>query len=150
LASLSGPPLPDRDTTPHSGPPADPDAVPPPVPACRLTGEARFGGMGVVYFGTDTALNRPVAVKVLRRHLADEPEMVARFEAEAQVCAQLQHPGIVPVHQVGRLADGRPFYTMKLVKGDTLADLLKRRASPADDLLPFLAHFRRLCEAMAY
>jgi serine/threonine-protein kinase len=76
--------------------------------------------------------------------------MVDRFEAEAQVCAQLQHPGIVPVHQVGRLADGRPFYTMKWVKGDTLADVLRRRRSQGEDLLPLLANFRRLCAAMAY
>jgi tetratricopeptide (TPR) repeat protein/tRNA A-37 threonylcarbamoyl transferase component Bud32 len=151
MAQLSGPALlPQRDTMPHAGPTADPDSLPPTLPGCQLNGEVRFGGMGVVYFGTETALRRPVAVKVLRHHLAHRAEMVARFEAEAQVCAQLQHPGIVPVYQVGRLGDGRPFYAMKLVKGDTLADLLKRRVSPSADLLGMLGHFRRVCEAMAY
>jgi tetratricopeptide (TPR) repeat protein len=151
MAQLSGPALlPHRDTVPHAGPAADPDNLAPLLPGCLFSGEVKFGGMGVVYFGTESALRRPVAVKVLRQHLAHRPEMVARFEAEAQVCAQLQHPGIVPVYQVGRLADGRPYYAMKLVKGDTLADLLKRRVSPSADLLGMLGHFRRVCEAMAY
>jgi Flp pilus assembly protein TadD len=152
LNELCGPPLRGLEPTlpPTVAPGAGGDKVPPPVPGCALTGEVQMGGMGAVYFGTDTALRRPVAVKVLRLHLADRPEMVERFEAEAQVCAQLQHPGIVPVHQVGRLADGRPFYTMKWVKGETLADVLRRRRSQGEDLLPLLANFRRLCEAMAY
>ena len=127
--------------------------TPPPLPAipgCDLSGEVKYGGMGAVYFGEDIALRRPVAVKVLREEFADDAEMIARFEAEAQVCAQLQHPGIVPVHQVGHLADGRPFYVMKLVKGDTLSDLLKQRASPSDDLILYLGYFRQVCEAMAY
>jgi serine/threonine protein kinase len=131
----------------------DPDLTPPLVPGCNLQGgrdHVKFGGMGVVYFGTDNALHRPVAVKVLRRRLAGRADLMGRFEAEAQVCAQLQHPGIVPVHQVGRLGDGRPFYVMKLVKGDTLGDLLKKRASPAHDLLTFLSHFHQVCAAMAY
>src|SRR5262245_33013100 len=102
MADLCGPRLPSLDTIRHIPPPSpNPDAAPPQVPGCELTGEVKFGGMGAVYFGCDTALHRPLAVKVLRRHLAAKPELVARFEAEAQVCAQLQHPGIVPVHQVG-------------------------------------------------
>ena len=64
--------------------------------------------------------------------------------------AQLQHPGIVPVHQVGKLADGRPFYTMKRVRGETLADVLKLRGAQSVDLLGVLGQFRRVCEAMAY
>jgi tetratricopeptide (TPR) repeat protein/tRNA A-37 threonylcarbamoyl transferase component Bud32 len=132
---------------------ADLDQEPPLLPGYVLKGgkdNVKFGGMGVVYFGEDQTLHRPVAVKVLRRHLADRIEWVARFEGEARVCAQLQHPGIVPVHQVGRLADGRPFYVMKLVKGDTFAELLNQRASFSEDLLTFLSHFLLVCEAVAY
>src|SRR5262249_12128894 len=98
LKELSGPPL--RGLEPTLPPPTaaavGTDKIPPLVPGCELTGEVKIGGMGAVYFGTDTGLRRPVAVKVLRWHLADRPEMADRFEAEAQVCAQLQHPGIVP------------------------------------------------------
>jgi tetratricopeptide (TPR) repeat protein len=106
--------------------------------------------MGVVYFGIDSSLGRPVAVKVIRQRFANNQELIARFEAEARINAQLQHPGIVPVHQVGKLADGRSFYTMKRVRGETFADVLKRRVSPSTDLLITLGQFRRVCEAMAY
>lgn len=152
-AELGRPTESETPPRPDNLPPRDLNAAPPAVPGCLLQGGSdgvKLGGMGAVYFGTDTALGRPVAVKVLREHLADDPVMVARFEAEARICAQLQHPGIVPVYQVGRLADGRPFYVMKLVRGDTLADLLRRRASPTEDLIGFLSYFRRVCEAMAY
>ena len=131
----------------------EPDAIPPLVPGYELKPgkeNIRFGGMGVVYFGIDAALGRPVAVKVLRRRLAGDLDLVSRFEREARINAQLQHPGIVPVYQVGKLADERPFYTMKLVEGETFSDVLKRRPSPAHDLLGVLTQFRRVCEAMAY
>jgi hypothetical protein len=146
MAALTAP----AGATPVDAVPRRADDSPPVVPGCELTGEVRFGGMGAVYFGTETALRRPVAVKVLQRRFAGHADLVARFEAEAQVCAQLQHPGIVPVYQVGRLPDGRPFYTMKLVKGETLGELLRRRSSPADDLQTFLTYFRGVCEAMGY
>ncbi len=143
----------DHTRAAHAASGEDPDATPPDVPGCILgcgKENVRFGGMGVVYFGTDSALGRPVAVKVLRRRLSHDAVLVARFEAEARINAQLQHPGIVPVHQIGKLADGRSFYTMKRVKGDTLSDVLKRRASPSADLLGVLSQFRQVCEAMAY
>ncbi len=136
-----------------AAPEEDPDATPPALPGYVLKGgkeNVQFGGMGVVYFGTDKALGRSVAVKMLRRRFANEPESVARFDAEARINAQLQHPGIVPVHQVGKLADGRSFYTMKRVRGETLFDVLKRRPSPLANLMGVLAQFRRVCEAMAY
>src|SRR5262249_28431563 len=63
---------------------------------------------------------------------------------------QLQHPAIPPVHEVGRLEDGRPFFAMKLIKGRTLADLLKERQSPADDLPRRLGAFASLCQGVAY
>src|SRR5262249_2631985 len=60
------------------------------------------------------------------------------------------HPGVVPVHELGRSADGRPYFTMKLVKGRTLADLLKERTSPAQDLPRFLGIFQQVCQTLAY
>ena len=134
-------------------PSADPDSVPPDVPGCQFDGgeeNIRYGGMGVVYFGTERELRRPVAVKVLRRRLAADPVLVARFRDESLIAAQLQHPGIVPVYAIGRLADGRPYCTMKLVRGETFSDVLKRRPTPLTDLIPSLAIFRRVCEALGY
>lgn len=106
--------------------------------------------MGVVYFGTDLAFGREVAVKVLRKKFASSLDYIDRFEFEAQVNARLQHPGIVPVYQVGKLADGRPYYTMKRVMGDTFTEVLKSRPSPGTNLLGVLGQFSRVCKAMAY
>ena len=89
--------------------------------------------MGAVLKGRDTDLGRDLAVKVLLEHHRDQPELVRRFVEEAQIAGQLQHPGIVPVYELGTFADRRPFFTMKLVKGRTLAEMLAARPSPADD-----------------
>ena len=70
----------------------------------------------------------------------DTPELVRRFIEEAQIAGQLQHPGVVPVYELGAFADRRPYFTMKLVKGRTLADLLAARPDPADDRPRLLAH----------
>jgi serine/threonine protein kinase len=80
--------------------------------------------------GRDTDLGREVAVKVLLESHADRLEMVQRFVEEAQIAGQLQHPGVVPVYELGRFADSRPYFAMKLVKGQTLARLLAERKSP--------------------
>jgi eukaryotic-like serine/threonine-protein kinase len=86
----------------------------------QLFGEIARGGMGAVLKGRDADLGRDLAVKVLLGRHRDEPELVRRFIEEAQISGQLQHPGIVPVYELGRLPDGRPFFAMKLVKGRTL------------------------------
>ncbi len=93
--------------------------------------------MGAVLRGRDPDLGRDVAVKVLRDDLRDDADMVRRFVEEAQIGGQLQHPGIVPIYELGTFADRRPFFAMKLVKGRTLAELLedarrpRRRPAPA-------------------
>jgi serine/threonine-protein kinase len=112
--------------------------------------EVGRGGRGIVYRVRDPELNRPLAVKVLRPELHGDPDAVRRFLEEAQVMGQLQHPGIVPVHAVGQLPDGRPYFAMKLVQGRTLAALLAERPAPADDLPHFLGIFQQVCQAMAY
>jgi hypothetical protein len=76
------------------------------------------GGMGAVYRVRDRALGRDVAMKVLSG--AADGVSLARLENEARILAQLEHPGIVPVHDVGTLPDGRLFYVMKLVRGQRL------------------------------
>jgi serine/threonine-protein kinase len=106
--------------------------------------------MGVVHQAHDEPLDRDLAVKVLRDDHAGRPDVVRRFLAEARICGQLQHPGVVPIHQVGRLADGRPYFTMKLVRGQTLAALLAERTSPLTDLSRFLRVFGQVCQTIAY
>jgi WD40 repeat protein/serine/threonine protein kinase len=112
--------------------------------------EVGRGGRGIVYRVSDPELNRPLAIKVLRPELRDEPDAVRRFLEEAQVTGQLQHPGIVPVHAIGRLPDGRPYLVMKLVQGRTLAELLAERPVPDHDMPRFLGIFQQVCEAVAY
>ncbi len=116
----------------------------------QLLGEIARGGMGAVLKGRDTDLGRDLAVKVLLETHRDNPELVRRFVEEAQIGGQLQHPGIVPVYELGCFADRRPFFTMKLVKGQTLAALLRARPTPAHDRPRFLAIFEAVCQTMAY
>lgn len=99
------------------------------------------GGMGAVWLAEDIVLERKVALKILAPE-ASSPELASRLLREAVVLAQLEHPGIVPVHDAGTLNDGRTFYCMKYVEGRTLeehvagtslrerAQLLERIAEP--------------------
>ena len=116
----------------------------------RLEAEIARGGMGVVFRAHDADLGRRLAVKVLQRRHKDDPALARRFLEEAQVCGQLQHPGVPPVHELGSLPDGRPFFAMKLVRGQTLAGLLAARDGPADDLPRFLHIFEQVCQTVAY
>jgi serine/threonine protein kinase len=102
------------------------------------------GGMGTVYSARDQALDREVALKVLRAELTS-PEWTRRIEREARILARLDHPGVVPVHDVGRLADGRIYYVMKLVRGQRL-DQYVSTASLSAALRAFL----RVCETIAF
>ncbi|HTM19988.1 MAG TPA: protein kinase, partial [Kofleriaceae bacterium] len=95
---------------------------------------------GSIMRATDRRLRREVAVKVLA---GDDAE---RFEREAKLIAGLQHPGIVPVHDAGRTAEGRPFYSMKLVAGRTLREAMVAGADPGE-LLP---HVQAAADAVAY
>jgi serine/threonine-protein kinase len=106
--------------------------------------------MGVVYRVHDPALKRTLAVKVLQHHHQDNLDLKRRFLEEAELMAQLQHPGIAPLHDVGELPDGRPYFSMKLIRGRTLAQLLQERPSPTHDLPGFLAIFGQLCQTLAY
>jgi serine/threonine protein kinase len=111
------------------------------------------GGMGTVYRAHDRALGLDVALKVVTlpeaaaadaAHGADTAD-AERLLAEARILARLEHPGLVPVHDAGTLADGRAFYAMKLVRGRRLDDYAAEAALPER-----LRVFERVCEAVAF
>src|SRR5262245_9915392 len=116
----------------------------------KLMDEIGHGGMGIVYRARDIALERDVAVKLLAERYAADSPAAQRFLCEARITGQLQHPGIPAVHQVGILANGRPFLAMKLIKGSTLEALLKQRPDPAADRGRLLAVFEAVCHAVGY
>jgi serine/threonine-protein kinase len=111
----------------------------------RLLERVARGGMGVVYAAEDEKLERRVALKVLDVPGTDG-DLENRLMREARVLARLEHPGIVPVHDVGTLADGRVFYTMKFVEGQRLDKFIEGVESVQDRLRLFL----RICEAVAF
>jgi eukaryotic-like serine/threonine-protein kinase len=115
----------------------------------QLSGEIARGGMGAVLRGRDVDLGRDLAVKVLLEKYVDRPEVARRFIEEAQIGGQLQHPGVVPVYDIGRFGD-RPFFTMKLVKGQTLSALLAERTEPAADRPRLLGIALQVAQAVAY
>jgi serine/threonine-protein kinase len=142
------------------------------VPLCagrfRIEEEIGKGGMGQVFRVYDEKLKRILAVKVLKEEFRDDTERIARFLVEAQLTGQLQHPGIPPIHELGELADGRPFFAMKLIEGHTLAKLLDWRENvaaslrladdegevgnspPRPDLPRWLGVFEHICQAVSF
>jgi serine/threonine protein kinase len=116
----------------------------------RLDGEIARGGMGAILKGRDTDLGRDLAIKVLLDAHKDKPEVVQRFIEEAQIGGQLQHPGIAPIYELGQFADRRPFFAMKLVRGETLSKLLADRTEAAQERGKFIGIFEQICQTMAY
>jgi len=105
--------------------------------------------MGAVLRGRDVDLGRDLAIKVLLEKHADRPDVARRFIEEAQIGGQLQHPGVAPIYDLGRFG-ARPFFTMKLVKGQTLAALLSQRKEPAEDLPNLLSIALKVTQTLAY
>ena len=145
----------DSDIASGAGPLVQPGS--PEMPAAgdrpgrlQLLGEIARGGMGAVLKGRDPDLGRDLAVKVLLESHRDKPELIRRFVEEAQIGGQLQHPGIVPIYELGAFADRRPYFAMKLVKGRTLSSLLDERSDRAHDLPRFLSIFESVCQTIAY
>lgn len=103
------------------------------------------GGMGAVFAAYDEVLGREVAVKIANTPISDD-DLERRLRQEARVLAQLEHPGIVPVHDAGVLADGRWFYVMKLVRGETLTGHLTKLSGEA----AVLSVFERIAETVAF
>ena len=108
------------------------------------------GGVGKVYLAHDTELGRTVALKFLREEHVENTSIVNRFVEEAQIGGQLNHPSILPVHDLGLWGSKIPFFSMKLVSGENLAQLLARRESTRDDHRRFLSIFEQVCQAVAY
>lgn len=108
------------------------------------------GGMGTVRRARDRRFDRDVAIKLLKPGTPAESTAATRFRIEAKITGQLQHPGIPPVYELSQLIDGRPFMTMKLVKGRTLRELLKERTGVDEDLGRLIAIFEQLCHTVGY
>src|SRR5512133_3523890 len=98
----------------------------------KVEDEIGRGGMSVVYRARDLRLNRPVAIKVLPPELAYDPAIRMRFTREAQTSAQLAHPHIVPIYDVGE-RDGVAYFVMSHIAGGNLASLLARHPRPPID-----------------
>lgn len=107
------------------------------------------GGTGVVLNVRDPELDRELAIKVLRHAYDAEPSLAGRFLTEARICARLQHPGIVPVHEIGALEDGRPWFAMRRIDGDTLADRLSE-STDVLERLRLLDVFLQVCDTVAF
>jgi len=122
---------------------------------CRFEIVRRIGrgGMGDVFRARDSELKRDLAVKVLLPEHRHKPDIYKRFVEEAQLGAQLQHPGIVPVFEVGKIGEldnERPFFTMKLIQGRTLEQVLEERHDLNADLPSLLGTFLQICQTIAY
>ncbi len=119
------------------------------------------GGLGEVYVARDGELNREVALKQIKGGYADHPESRSRFLLEAEVTGGLEHPGVVPVYGLGHYPDGRPFYAMRFIRGDSLKQAIEKfhRADvqPGRDpgeralaLRQLLRRFVDVCNTIAY
>ncbi len=134
----------------ESAPPAKATATPASPPGFELLEELARGGMGIVYRARDTVLDREVALKVLQDRFATDAAAAHRFQAEARITGQLQHPSIPAIYQVGTLPDGRPFLAMKLIKGQTLERLLAERGEAPVERGELLSILEQTCQAVAY
>ncbi len=108
------------------------------------------GGMGTIVRAFDCDLGRGLAIKIVLQEHQNRSEILRRFVEEAQIAGQLQHPGIPPVYEIGEFDDGRPYFTMKLIEGRTLATLLNERSDLSQDLPRFLSIFEQMCQTLGY
>jgi WD40 repeat protein len=141
-----------------AGGPADPEATlkeaRPAAAGSRyqvLRPHAR-GGLGEIFVALDQELHREVALKEIRPDVAADAESCGRFVQEAEITGGLEHPGIVPVYGLGTGADGRPFYAMRLIQGETLAEAIRKLHTGAAGVTQrgLLTRFVALCNAIAY
>lgn len=143
-ASITSDSMPNPDDEPHRFS-SDEEVVCP--DGYQLLEEVGRGGMGIVYRARDASLDRELALKFLQKRYTIHSTTAARFLEEARITAQLQHPGIPPIHQIGRLPDDRPFLAMKLVRGNTLAELLETEGPHPTR---WLGIFEDVCQAVGY
>ncbi len=117
----------------------------------RILRTHQKGGMGRILIAYDQFLKRDVALKELHPEVVDDLSIVQRFIGEAEVTAQLEHPGIVPVHSLG-LNEGNPYYTMKLIKGHTFQDAIKNyhRNPTKSELMGLVRRLASVCKTMSF
>ncbi len=119
----------------------------------NVVGEIR-GGLGDVYVIRDVELNRVVVVKQLQARWLGDPRAERAFQREVQITSMLEHPSIVPVHSVGKGSDGRPFYSMRYVEGQTLQQAIDTLHSSgrldSTALRSLLTHFIQICKTIAF
>lgn len=116
----------------------------------RIQAEIARGGMGVIYAAKDIALDRDVVIKLPLVSKGNVDNVISRFKSEARITAKLPHPGVPPVHTSGLLPDGRPYLVMKLIRGSTLADLLRQRQQSAQDLDHYLSIFQQVADTVGF
>jgi serine/threonine-protein kinase len=126
----------------------------------RILRPHAHGGLGEVLVARDEELNREVALKQIRPNHANDPESQGRFMLEAEITGGLEHPSIVPVYGLGHYADGRPFYAMRFIRGDSLKEAIDRfhkadrvARDPGErslELHRLLRRFIDVCNAIAY
>ena len=105
------------------------------------------GAMGEVYSARHLGLGKRVAIKVISRRLSEDSDAIARFAMEARTLAQIQHPAIVAVDHVGELADGRAYFVMEFLRGESLFDRLQRGRLPLAEALRVLDQMARGLDA---
>ncbi|HBT75398.1 MAG TPA: hypothetical protein DEB39_00400 [Planctomycetaceae bacterium] len=110
------------------------------------------GGMGLIQIAYDQFLKREVALKELRSEVVGDDTIVQRFIGEAEITAQLEHPGIIPIHSLGLDGNGNPYYTMKLIKGVTLQRAIKAyHANPnKGELVLLVRRLVSVCQTMSF
>jgi eukaryotic-like serine/threonine-protein kinase len=114
------------------------------------------GGMGAIYRAFDQGLKRRNAIKVVLSEVMQRPELLARFVEEARITGQLEHPNIIPVHDIGVMAENKLYFSMKFIQGEELGMILKRLRSKDErylkkySLYSLLTIFRKVCDAVAF
>lgn len=127
-----------------------PAEIPATIDRYQVLNKIAEGGMGIVLLGFDPVLGRRIAIKTLRPEFGNSSRRKQRFLQEAHLHAQLQHPSVVAVHESGELLDGRPYFVMSYIEGQTLSRLLRGRPNPKKDLNRFIQIFAKICQAIAY
>jgi len=125
-------------------------AVPHALGRFRVLEQVARGGMGVILRVYDESLDRELAVKLLDPAIEPDSEEGRQFGREPLMAGRLHHPNIVSIYESGTLPDGRPYFVMPFVQGQTLATLLARRPHPAEELSRWVRVFEKVCAAVAH
>ncbi|MEM7314604.1 MAG: protein kinase, partial [Planctomycetota bacterium] len=126
---------------PMAGEPTLPDRF-------EMLEEVGRGGIGSVWRVIDKRMDRELAIKSLLSHFRNNHQANERLRRESLLTGSLQHPGIPPVHEFGTMADGAVYFSMKLVEGQTLANMLANRDSATENLPALLSIFEQVAQTM--